>query len=99
VLLAFGPAIAVVLLLIYWVVPDTKLFAYFTAALAAFVLVLTLAGVLLVYLAGRLRGRVGVAWRFGVANLSRRRTESVVQLVAFGTGIMVLLLLGSCVTM
>jgi putative ABC transport system permease protein len=94
VLLAFGPAIAVVLLLIYWVVPDAKLFAYFTAGLAAFVLVLTLAGVLLVYLAGRLRGRVGVAWRFGVANLSRRRTESVVQLVAFGTGIMVLLLLG-----
>ncbi len=94
VLLAFGPAIAVVLLLIYWVVPETKLFLYFTAALAAFVLVLTLAGVLLVYLAGRLRGRVGVAWRFGVANLSRRRAESVVQLVAFGTGIMVLLLLG-----
>ena len=94
VLLAFGPAIAVVLLLIYWVVPETKLFLYFTAALAAFVLVLTLAGALLVYLAGRLRGRVGVAWRFGVANLSRRRAESVVQLVAFGTGIMVLLLLG-----
>ena len=94
VLLAFGPAIAVVLLLIYWVVPERKLFLSFTAALAAFVLVLTLAGVLLVYLAGRLRGRVGVAWRFGVANLSRRRAESVVQLVAFGTGIMVLLLLG-----
>ena len=94
VLLAFGPAIAVVLLLIYWVVPETKLFLYFAAALSAFVLVLTLAGVLLVYLAGRLRGRVGVAWRFGVANLSRRRAESVVQLVAFGTGIMVLLLLG-----
>ena len=29
----------------------------------------------------------------GVANLSRRRAESVVQIVAFGTGIMVLLLL------
>ena len=57
-------------------------------------LLLTVAGVLLVYLAGRLRGRVGVAWRFGVANLSRRRAESVVQLVAFGSGIMVLLLLG-----
>jgi putative ABC transport system permease protein len=37
---------------------------------------------------------VGVAWRYGVANLSRRRAESVVQIVAFGTGIMVLLLLG-----
>ena len=93
VLLAFGPAVAVVLLLIYWVVPEPRLFWYCTAGLAAFVLTLTLAGVALVTLAGRLRGRVGVAWRFGVANLSRRRAESVVQLVAFGTGIMVLLLL------
>ncbi len=93
VLLAFGPALAVVLLLIYWVVPERRMFLYFTAGLAAFVTVLTLAGALLVALAGRLRGRVGVAWRFGVANLSRRRAESVVQLVAFGTGIMVLLLL------
>ena len=59
-----------------------------------FVAALTGAGLLLVHLAGRLRGRVGVAWRFGVANLSRRRAESVVQLVAFGGGIMVLLLLG-----
>jgi len=93
VMLAFGPALAVVLLLIYWVVPDGRMFLYFTGGLAAFVLVLTLAGFLLVALAGRLRGSVGVAWRFGVANLSRRRAESVVQLVAFGTGIMVLLLL------
>jgi putative ABC transport system permease protein len=93
VLLAFGPAVAVVLLLIYWVVPERHMFLYFTGGLAAFILALTLAGVLLVTLAGQLRGRVGVAWRFGVANLSRRRAESVVQLVAFGTGIMVLLLL------
>ena len=94
VVLAFGPAVAVVLLLIYWVVPDVRMFGYFTLGLAAFVVALALAGVLLVQLAGRLRGRVGVAWRFGVANLSRRRAESVVQLAAFGTGIMVLLLLG-----
>ncbi|MGH8323578.1 MAG: ABC transporter permease, partial [Steroidobacteraceae bacterium] len=72
---------------------DWKLFLGFTAGLAAFILLLTLAGSLLVYLAGRLRGNVGVAWRYGVANLSRRRAESVVQIVAFGTGIMVLLLL------
>jgi putative ABC transport system permease protein len=93
VVLAFGPAVAVVLLLIYWVVPERRMFLYFTGGLAVFILALTVAGLLLVALAGRLRGRVGVAWRFGVANLSRRRAESVVQLVAFGTGIMVLLLL------
>ncbi len=93
VLLAFGPALGVVLLLIYWLVPERRMFLWFTGGLAAFLLVLTLAGALLVALAGRLRGRVGVSWRFGVANLSRRRAESLVQLVAFGTGIMVLLLL------
>ncbi len=93
-LLAFGPAVAVVIFLVYWVVRDWKLFLGFTAGLAAFLLVLALAGALLVFLAGRLRGRVGVAWRFGIANLSRRRSESIVQIVAFGTGIMVLLLLG-----
>ena len=93
VLLAFGPAIAVVLLLIYWVVPEPRMFGYFTAGLVVFVVALTLSGLLLVALAGRLRGRVGVAWRYGVANLSRRRAESVVQLVAFGLGLMVLLLL------
>jgi putative ABC transport system permease protein len=92
-LLAFGPAIAVVVFLVYWVVRDWKLFLGFTAGLAGFLAVLALAGTLLVYLAGRLRGRVGVAWRFGVANLSRRRSESLVQIVAFGAGIMVLLLL------
>jgi putative ABC transport system permease protein len=93
-LLAFGPAIAVIVFLVYWVVRDWKLFVGFTAGLSGFLLVLTLTGALLVFLAGRLRGRVGVAWRFGVANLSRRRSESLVQIVAFGTGIMVLLLLG-----
>ncbi len=93
ILLAFGPAVAVVVLLIYWVVLDWKLFWGFTVGLAAFVLLLTGAGTLLVFLASRLRGRVGVAWRFGVANLSRRRAESLVQIVAFGMGIMVLLLL------
>ena len=92
-ILAFGPAVAVVVLLIYWVVLDWKLFLGFTVGLAAFILMLTISGSLLVYLAGRLRGSVGVAWRYGVANLSRRRAESVVQIVAFGTGIMVLLLL------
>jgi putative ABC transport system permease protein len=94
VVLAFGPAVAVVLLLIAWVVRDLHLFLYLAAGLAVFVAALAAAGAGLVLAAGRLRGRVGVAWRFGVANLSRRRAESVVQLVAFGTGIMVLLLLG-----
>jgi len=94
VLLAFGPAITVVVLLIYWVVLDWKLFFGFTLGLAAFIAVLALTGALLVMAAGRLRASAGIAWRYGVASLSRRRADSIVQIVAFGTGIMALLLLG-----
>jgi putative ABC transport system permease protein len=93
ILLSFGPAIAVIAFLIYWVVRDARLFLDFSLGLAGFVLLVGAAGWLLVHLAGRLRGSVGVAWRYGVANLSRRRAESVLQIVAFGTGIMVLLAL------
>jgi putative ABC transport system permease protein len=94
VLLAFGPAVAVIGVLIYWVVLDWKLFLGFTAGLTAFVALLILTGALLVTAAGRLRAHAGIAWRYGVASLNRRRAESIVQLVAFGTGIMALLLLG-----
>ena len=54
---------------------------------------LALAGYGLVRLTGRLRGGVGVAWRYGLANVSRRGGASVVQIVAFGLGLMMLLLL------
>jgi putative ABC transport system permease protein len=91
--LAFGPAVAAVAFLVYWVVRDIRLFAGFLLGLTVFVAVLAAAGFLLVKVAGSMRGSVGVSWRYGIANLSRRRAESVVQLVAFGLGIMVLLLL------
>jgi putative ABC transport system permease protein len=65
----------------------------FVVGLFGFLLSLTIAGWLLVSTASSLRGGVGVAWRYGVANLSRRRAESVIQIAAFGLGIMVLLLL------
>ncbi len=92
--LAFGPAVLAVAGLIAWVVRDTRLFIGFVVGLTVFLGTLALAGWLLVSLAGRLRGAVGVSWRYGVANLSRRRAESVVQIAAFGLGMMVLLLLG-----
>jgi putative ABC transport system permease protein len=51
------------------------------------------AGHLLVLSLSGLRGRVGVAWRYGLANIARRGRESAVQIVAFGLGLTVLLLL------
>jgi putative ABC transport system permease protein len=40
-----------------------------------------------------LRSRVGVAWRYGFASLARRAGSSIVQTIALGLGIMVMLLL------
>ena len=92
--LTFGPAGALLVLLIYGALGAGPLFVRLSIGLAAFVALLAGAGLVLVMSANRLRGRVGVAWRYGIANLARRRAESVVQIVAFGTGVMALMLLG-----
>lgn len=93
VVLAFGPAVLAVVFLIWWVTRDLTIFLGFTLGLTGFVLVVAGAGWLLVILTTRLRHGVGVSWRYGIANLGRRRTESVVQLTAFALGIMMLLVL------
>ena len=93
VILAFGPAVIAIAFLIFWVLRDLTLFLVFVGGLSAFVVVVASAGWLLVKLTNRFRGSVGVSWRYGIANLGRRRTESVVQLTAFAHGIMMLLLL------
>ena len=91
--LSYGLAVAALLGVLYGLVRDARLVGYVAAGIAVTLAVLYGAGFLLVWLAGRLRGAVGVAWRYGVANLARRGRESVVQVVAFGLGLMVLLLL------
>jgi putative ABC transport system permease protein len=94
VILAFGPAVVVVIGLVWWAVRDVRLAVQFLIGLTAFLAALAGAGFALVTLCGRLRGRVGVAWRYGIANLNRRRADSMVQIAAFGAGLMVLLVLG-----
>jgi putative ABC transport system permease protein len=89
-LLAVGALVA----MLFWLVRDARLVTYVAVGTAVTLVVLLGAGWLLVRAAGRLRGGVGVAWRYGIANLSRRGRESIVQVVAFGLGLMVLLLLG-----
>lgn len=82
-----------VLALLQWLVRDIKLVLGIAAGTALTFAVLGLAGWLLVKATGRFRGVAGVAWRYGLANLNRRGRESVVQVVAFGLGLMVLMLL------
>lgn len=91
--LSWVAAIAAVLGLLLWLVADTRLVLMIFGGVAVTFLLLALAGWLMVRALQGLRGAAGVAWRFGLANLSRRGRESVAQVVAFGLGLMVLLLL------
>ena len=80
-------------LLLYWQIGDTRLVATVLGGIIATLAILAIAAYGLIRVLNRLRSRVGVAWRFGLANISRRPASSVIQIVAFGLGIMVLLLL------
>jgi putative ABC transport system permease protein len=86
-------ALAALFAILWSLVRDAELVFSLLAGVLGVGAVLTLAGFGLVRLTGRLRGGVGIAWRYGLANVSRRGGDSVVQIVAFGLGLMVLLLL------
>ena len=89
----YGVAAAAVTGMLYFLFRDFELIAYLLGGAVVTFAALYLAGRLLVLLLQQLRGGVGVAWRYGIANVARRGRESSVQVVAFGIGLMVLLLL------
>ena len=91
---SYGLAIAVVFSMLWWLVGDREMLFSVTGGIAVTVLMLVVAGWGLVKVLAGLRGAAGVAWRYGLANIARRGRESVILLVAFGLGLMVLLLLG-----
>jgi putative ABC transport system permease protein len=91
--LSYGLALAALCAILWSLVRDAELVFSVLAGVLGVGAALALAGFGLVRLTGRLRGGVGVAWRYGLANVSRRGGDSVVQIVAFGLGLMVLLLL------
>lgn len=82
-------------ILLYWQIGDIQLVTTVLGGIAATLIVLAGAAYLLILLLNRLRSKVGIAWRFGLANISRRPASSIIQIVAFGLGIMVLLLLST----
>jgi putative ABC transport system permease protein len=91
--ITYGLAIGTILLMLAWIVRDRDLVLGVIVGMSATLVALLGAGWLLVNVLARFRGGVGVAWRYGLANIARRGRESVVQVVAFGLGLMVLLLL------
>jgi putative ABC transport system permease protein len=89
----YGIAIGMLLVMIYSIVRDLALLGYIAGGLAAVAMISVGGGWLLVGGLKRFRGAAGVAWRYGLANISRRGNESIVQIVAFALSLMVLLLL------
>ncbi|MEE9570966.1 MAG: FtsX-like permease family protein [Gammaproteobacteria bacterium] len=89
----YGIAALAVTAMLYWLFRDFELITYLLIGSVLTFAALYGAGRLLVIVLQRFRGRVGVAWRYGIANVARRGRESSVQVVAFGIGLMVLLLL------
>lgn len=87
-------ALGALALLAPWDSGDWRLTGWTVVGFAGVLLALALTGYGLVGLLGALRGQAGIAWRAGLANVARRRAQSVGQLAALGLGIMALLLLG-----
>lgn len=89
----YGTALAALIALLAWLLRDPELLAYVLIANLLMFGVLLAAGWVLVRSLTHLRSSVGVSWRYGMANIARRGRDSVIQIVAFGLGLMVLLLL------
>jgi len=92
-LLVAGMSLVAVALLLYAVIEDGMMLLIVLGGMLVVSAALYVAGRGLVVLMGRSRGAVGIAWRYGLANVARRGRDSAVQVVAFGLGLTVLLLL------
>jgi putative ABC transport system permease protein len=91
--LVAGLSLVAVGVLLYRSVGDPRMLAILVGGILVIAAALYLVGRGLVAVIGRFRSGVGVAWRYGLANVARRGRDSAVQVVAFGLGLTVLLLL------
>lgn len=92
-LITYAGAVAALLLLTPWQSGRLSLTLYTLLGILLTVLLLALGALLLIRILNRLRGRVGVALRFGLANVARRPGHSMAQIIGIGLGAMVMLLL------
>jgi len=90
--LAYALGVATVALLIAWQAREAQAGAIMVVGVGALLGVAALAAWLLMSLLKRLPRR-GVSWRFGLANLTRRRFAASLQIGALALGMMALLLL------
>jgi len=79
--------------LLFWLAGDEKLGLYIILGIFVAVGFLVLVSKVFIHFLTMLPASNDLAWRFGVNNITRRPVSSIVQIIAFGIGIMVLLLL------
>jgi putative ABC transport system permease protein len=87
-----GTSLIAVAIMLYQAIGDGHMLLIVLGGMLVVSAALYGAGRGLVAVIGRSRGGVGIAWRYGLANVSRRGRDSAVQVVAFGLGLTVLLL-------
>ena len=92
--LVYGLAIAAVILLMWRYTGNAKLTLAVLAGGAAASVILALLGLVLLALGRRVHAQAGVAWRFGLNNLWRRRGTSVSQILAFGLALLAMAVIG-----
>lgn len=90
---SYGAAAAAVLALLIGLVGADELLVVSAAGLGLGAAVLYGSAWTLVKMIGPLRRGTGIAWRYGLANIARRKGDSIAQVMAFGFGLTVLLLL------
>lgn len=86
-------AIIALALLTPWQSGNIQLTLYTFLGILATALVLTICTKLIIGRLNQLRSRVGVASRYGLANVARREHQSTAQILGIGLGVMVMLLL------
>ncbi|MCC6301796.1 MAG: FtsX-like permease family protein [Gammaproteobacteria bacterium] len=93
-LLSYLAGAAAMAALIWWQAEDRLLSLYILLGAVAALALLAATAAGLILLLRPLRHRVGSTWRFGLLSLTQRAGTGVMQVMAFGLGILVLLLLG-----
>jgi putative ABC transport system permease protein len=90
---SYSAAIISLALLTPWQSGSLKITLFTFVGLIATALLLVLSAKLLIRSLDKLRSRVGVAWRYGLANVARRANLSLAQILGIGLGVMIMLLL------
>jgi putative ABC transport system permease protein len=90
---SYLPGLVALAVLVLIQAGDLKLGFWLLSGLVGTALVLWVVSALLVWGLKHIARHGSSAWRFGLVNLTRRTNASIIQVMAFGVGLMVLLLL------